>query len=196
MGERDWRAQKREATRRRLTAAAFALFDERGYDVVSVGEIAHAAGVSVPTFYAYFRTKEHVPFPDQDPAWIEALLGAQPEDLPLPERVRRGLQAMLATLPPDEEHALLRRWQLALREPAVRSRVADREAASVEVLAAALGVDRADSDDAGSAGAARIVVVTACMAASTASFLRWAATEGRRPLPELVDEAFAALRSI
>lgn len=196
MGERDWRALKRDATRRRLTEAAFALFDERGYDVVPVGDIAQAAGVSVPTFYAYFRTKEHVPFPDQDPAWITGLLAAQPEDLPLPERVRRGLQSMLASAPADEQHALLRRWQLALREPAVRSRVADREATSVEVLAAALGVDRAGSDDAGSTGAASIVVVTACMAASTASFLHWAATGGRRPLSELIDEAFAALRSI
>lgn len=193
---RDWRAQKRAATRRRLTDAAFALFAERGYDAVSVGDIAAAADVSVPTFYAYFRTKEHVPFPDQDPVWIRALLDAQPAELPLPERVRRGLQAMIAALPPEEEGAALLRWQLALGEPAVRSRVADREAASIEALARALGVDRAGSDRNGSDGAARIVVVTACMAASTASFLHWAATGGQRPLSELIDESFSALRSI
>ncbi len=78
MVQRDWRAQKRDATRRRLSTAAFALFAERGYDAVSVGDIAQAAGVSVPTFYAYFRTKEHVVLPDQDALWIDFHLTRQP----------------------------------------------------------------------------------------------------------------------
>ncbi len=187
----DWRDQKRDATRLRLTEAAFALFDEVGYEATSVGDIAAAAGVSVPTFYAYFRTKEHVVFPDQDGAWLTGLLAEQPPDLPLPERVRRGLQRLVSQLTEADEQALLHRWRLALTTPALRSRGADRETATTALLVEALGVDPTTS-----AGSAQVVVVGACMTASTTAFLRWAATDGARPLDELIGEAFDALRSI
>ncbi len=187
----DWRERKREATRQRLIDAAFVLFDRNGYEATSVGDIAAAAEVSVPTFYAYFKTKEHVVFPDQDAAWIAGLLASQPQDLPLPERVRRGLQQMIGQLADTDHEALLRRWRMALTVPALRLRGADRENASTAALIDALGVDLATSR-----GAAQVVVIGACMTASTTAFLRWAATDGTRPLGELIDEAFDALRSI
>lgn len=191
MGGGDWRERKKDATRLRLTAAAFALFERDGYEATSVGDIATAAGVSVPTFYAYFRTKEHVVFPDQDVSLLGALLTAQPADLPLHERVRRGLQVLVGQLTETAAEDLLLRWQLALTVPALRSRGADRETASTAVLVDVLGIDLSTS-----AGAAQVVVIAACMTAATTAFLRWAATDGGRPLAELVDEAFAALRSI
>ncbi|TYB66780.1 TetR family transcriptional regulator [Nonomuraea sp. PA05] len=52
----------RELQRRRvheaLSTAAITLFLERGFDEVSVAEIAAAAGVSKPTLFKYFATKE------------------------------------------------------------------------------------------------------------------------------------------
>lgn len=191
MTREDWREKKRGATRLRLSQAAFALFERDGYEATSVGDIATAADVSVPTFYAYFRTKEHVVFPDQDGAWIAGLLTEQPADLPLPERVRRGLQRLVAQLTESDAQALLHRWWLALTVPALRSRGADRETASTAALVDVLGIDLSTSE-----GAAQVVVIGACMAASTTAFLRWAATDGERDLGELVDEAFEALRSI
>lgn len=191
MTGRDWRAQKRGATRRRLTAAAFALFDERGYETVSVGEIAHAAGVSVPTFYAYFHTKEHVVLPDQDLEWIHGHFVDQPVELGLTERIRRGLHAMVAGLGPQTRADLLRRWRLVLTVPALRLRAADREQTSSAVLAQALGIDLATAE-----GAADTVVVAACLTAATTAFLRWAAAGGEDSIPDLLDDAFVALRSI
>lgn len=191
MGGGDWRDRKRDATRQRLVDASFELFARHGYEATSVGEIAAAAGVSVPTFYAYFRTKEHVVFPDQDLVRIAGLLHEQPADLPLLERVRRGLQRAVATLSPTEARSLLDRWRLALTVPALRSRGSDRETASTAALVDELGVDLATSG-----GAAQVVVISACMTASTTAFLRWAATDGERPVSELIDEAFDALRSI
>ena len=188
---RDWRAQKRDATRRRLTAAAFAVFDERGYDAVSVAEIAHAAGVSVPTFYAYFRTKEHVVLPDQDALWIGDHFSRQPADLPLTERIRRGLRAMTDDLPPEVLAELLSRWSMVLASPALLLRAADRQHASTTVLGDQLGIDLTTSE-----GAADVVVIAACLTAATTAFMRWAATSGERVLGDLLDEAFAALRSI
>jgi TetR/AcrR family transcriptional regulator, mexJK operon transcriptional repressor len=48
--------QKRDA----LLATASLLFAERGYEATTADDIAAAAGVSVGTFYAYFRNKRQV----------------------------------------------------------------------------------------------------------------------------------------
>ncbi|MFC4119336.1 TetR/AcrR family transcriptional regulator [Nonomuraea zeae] len=52
------REQKKEQTRRRIAEVALRLFDERGYDAVTVNEIAEAAGVAKVTLFNYFPTKE------------------------------------------------------------------------------------------------------------------------------------------
>ncbi|CUR56270.1 TetR family transcriptional regulator [metagenome] len=48
----------------RLSEAAFALFEERGYDATTVDAIAERAGVGRTTFFRAFSTKEDVIFPD------------------------------------------------------------------------------------------------------------------------------------
>lgn len=52
------REDKKEATRHQLIWTAVELFDERGFDNVSVAEIAEAAGVSKMTVFNYFDVKE------------------------------------------------------------------------------------------------------------------------------------------
>ncbi|KQC37795.1 TetR family transcriptional regulator [Frankia sp. ACN1ag] len=52
------RARRRRRIHDALSAAAITLFLERGFDAVSVAEIAAAAGVSKPTLFAYFPAKE------------------------------------------------------------------------------------------------------------------------------------------
>ncbi|TDE54534.1 TetR family transcriptional regulator [Nonomuraea mesophila] len=52
------RERKKEQTRRRISEVALRLFDERGYDQVTVNEIAEAAGVAKVTLFSYFPTKE------------------------------------------------------------------------------------------------------------------------------------------
>ena len=59
------RQRKKMKTSRDLVEAAFALFDEKGFDNVTVEEIAHAAGVSRRTYFRYFPTKESVVFPER-----------------------------------------------------------------------------------------------------------------------------------
>jgi len=56
------RARQRAATRERLYAAAVDEFRRAGFERASVTDIARAAGVSRPNFYAHFPTREHVLF--------------------------------------------------------------------------------------------------------------------------------------
>ncbi|MEV4168985.1 TetR/AcrR family transcriptional regulator [Nonomuraea sp. NPDC049709] len=52
------RERKKEQTRRRISEVALRLFDERGYDAVTVNEVAEAAGVAKVTLFTYFPSKE------------------------------------------------------------------------------------------------------------------------------------------
>jgi len=50
----------------RLAQAAFALFDERGYEQATIDDIAERAGLGRATFFRHYRSKEDVIFPDHD----------------------------------------------------------------------------------------------------------------------------------
>jgi AcrR family transcriptional regulator len=84
---------KSATTRARLQREALRLFADRGYDETTIADIAAAAGVTQMTFFRYFPAKELVVVDDPyDPA-IAHSVAAQATDLPVVERVRRGLLA-------------------------------------------------------------------------------------------------------
>lgn len=51
---------KQEATKQRILDKALELFSERGYDSVSVGEIADAVGIKAPSLYNHFASKQAI----------------------------------------------------------------------------------------------------------------------------------------
>ena len=94
----DWRARKWEDTHRRIYDTALRLFQEHGFEQVSVGQIAAGAGVSVPTFYAHYPSKEHIVMQLPTAHDFAALLADQPADLPLTERIRRAVPLWLSAV--------------------------------------------------------------------------------------------------
>jgi AcrR family transcriptional regulator len=60
------RERKKAATRASIVEAAHELFLERGFDAVSVREIADRADVSPTTVFAHFPQKEALAFGDED----------------------------------------------------------------------------------------------------------------------------------
>lgn len=51
---------KQEDTRERILEQALELFSEKGYDSVSVGEIARAVGIKAPSLYNHFPSKQAI----------------------------------------------------------------------------------------------------------------------------------------
>jgi AcrR family transcriptional regulator len=88
------RALRGAATRALILEAAHAVLSERGYSSTSVDEIATRAGVSRPTFYAYFPDKL-------------AVVSALSDNLE--KEVLRGYQK-LAAMGPSPDRASLVNW--------------------------------------------------------------------------------------
>ncbi len=102
------RARRSQLMTTELEAVALELFAARGFDEVTVEEIASTARISVRTFYRYFTAKEAV-FQVQLDRRCEALrvaLAARPEDEAPLRSMRLALDAVVSAEDPD----LLRRW--------------------------------------------------------------------------------------
>src|SRR3974377_443505 len=76
------REQRQEALVAEVEQAALRLFDEQGFARVTVEDIALEAGISVRTFYRYFRTKEDVLLVRLrwEAEFLRAALAERPED--------------------------------------------------------------------------------------------------------------------
>jgi AcrR family transcriptional regulator len=94
------RERKRLETRNVLAAVALELFAERGFDAVTVNDIADRADVDPSTFYRHFTTKEAVIFADlgDRTGRIGDAIRAQPADRPLLETLRVGGKDLAAML--------------------------------------------------------------------------------------------------
>jgi AcrR family transcriptional regulator len=106
----------------RLTDAAFALFDERGFEHTTVDEIAERAGVGRTTYFRNFRSKEDVIFPDHDAilaAVQERLAASTPQTavVAVSEAARLVLQHYLA-----EGNRARSRFAITRSVPALRDR--------------------------------------------------------------------------
>ncbi len=75
MGASGLRERKRLLTHRSIAETAWALFAERGYEQVTVADVARVAAVSEATIFNYFRTKEALVFDGME-AFEAALLDA------------------------------------------------------------------------------------------------------------------------
>jgi AcrR family transcriptional regulator len=99
MADHGLRERKKQATRRLISNVATGLFIERGFEEVTVAEIAEAAGVSKMTVFNYFPRKEDL-FLDRHAdrlAELTTVLRSRAEGVSAVEALRRHQQALLAS---------------------------------------------------------------------------------------------------
>jgi AcrR family transcriptional regulator len=92
------RVRKKMQTRRQIADAAAALFATRGYDAVTVADIARQAEVSEQTVYNFFPSKEQLVI-DEDAAFEARLVGmirGRPAGTRIADAVRAGAHAFLS----------------------------------------------------------------------------------------------------
>ncbi|QZY15410.1 TetR/AcrR family transcriptional regulator [Streptomyces decoyicus] len=143
------RERKKLRTRQRISGEATLLFIRRGFDNVTVAEVARAAEVSTMTVFNYFPRKEDL-FLDRIPEGRELLTrtvrerGADESPLAALRRLTLGLLAErhpLAGVGEGFEHF----WRTVLDSPALRARgreaVEEMEDALAVLLAEAVGGD-------------------------------------------------------
>jgi AcrR family transcriptional regulator len=184
----DWRSRRWEATHQRIYETTMQLFQDHGFERVNVGQIASAAGISVPTFYAHYPSKEHVVMQLPTAEQMAALLADQPADLPVADKIRRAAPMWFAQWSPEAREDMLARWRIVASTPALRTRAAEFERTTAGLVANVL-----PAQSGASLTPADAVVINAFLSAYTAGLLAWADSNGERKLEELVEEAFQAL---
>jgi AcrR family transcriptional regulator len=184
-GTQDWHARRWDETHQRIYDTAIRLFQEHGFEQVSVRQIAGEAGVTGPTFYAHYKSKEHLVMQLPTAEELTALLATEPGDLPVGERIRRAVPVWFASWSPEYREAQLARWRLIATTPVLRTRAAAFERTTAGMVADAL-------PKGGTAGGESIVV-NAYLTAYTAGLLAWADGNGEGKLEELIDAAFDML---
>jgi AcrR family transcriptional regulator len=181
------RERKKQETREAIAAVAMRLFHERGYDEVTVAEVAAAADVSEKTVFNYFPAKEDLVFSRREPS--QARLVAAIRDLgpgePLTVPFRRHTDDFLAQLEqrPLEELTFVPR--LVANSSALRERLFIGWEREIEVLAPVL------AERAGVPHDDLVARVVARSLAWTHRLVFRAALEGLvagRPRPELAAE--------
>jgi AcrR family transcriptional regulator len=185
------RERKKAKTRRTIQDHALRLFAEQGYDATTVDQIAEAAEISPSTFFRYFATKEDLVIEDEyDPMVIELFL-AQPEALGPVAAMREAMRGAFEQIYTAEQGQLLQRTKLQLEVPAIRARTLNNQFSMANAMAqAAARRYRREVDD-----YAVQVFAAACVGALMPAITRWAASDGKESLPDLVDAALAQLES-
>ncbi|MEU8460420.1 TetR/AcrR family transcriptional regulator [Streptomyces sp. NPDC029003] len=138
------RESKKLRTRRQLAATALELFLERGFDAVSVADVAAAAEVSKPTLFRYFPSKEDLlldRFADHQDEAARIVRDREPGRTPL-RAVREHFVAALAERDPItglcDHPDVLAFQRLLYSTPSLESRMAHYTAREVELLVAVL----------------------------------------------------------
>jgi AcrR family transcriptional regulator len=175
------RERKKERTRRAIATAARDLFAERGFDTVTVAEVARAADVSEATVFNYFPAKEDLFYSGMDTfeaELVEAVRARAPGESAL-TAFRRVVLARSDRLATEEARSLIERaGRMISASPALQA----RERAIVErytgELAAALAAESglaADDVEAWAAAGALMGVQRRLVA-----YVRAEVREGRR----------------
>lgn len=153
MAEQGLRERKKERTRHLIATTAHSLFVERGFDAVTVAEVARRADVSVATVFNYFPTKEDLVYSQLEAfqtALVDAIANRGP-GVPVSAAFRGFVfeypQGLLADHDPDAMDDLAAGARMIAGSPALQARERQTFDACVASLAAVLAAEVGGPDD-------------------------------------------------
>jgi AcrR family transcriptional regulator len=146
----DRRARKKAQTRAEVLRTAQALFAERGFDAVTISDIATAADVAVQTVFNHFAGKEELFFADRMP-WLDGPADAvrhRPEGV-APLAALRAYSTDLVAWALEQNGSAERRALVATLQasPALRAALPAVHQQAERRLAAALAAAWQDADE-------------------------------------------------
>ncbi|MDR6974585.1 AcrR family transcriptional regulator [Streptomyces sp. 3330] len=170
MSETGLRERKRQRMYQAVSDIAVRLFIERGFDAVSVAEVAAAAEISKPTLFRYFPTKEDLVLhriADHEQEAARVVTAARADGVaPLPALRRHFLDGLAAADPVTglNDHPQVRAFHsLLYGTPSLVARLYGYLERSETALAGALAAELPDALDARLA-AGQIVAVRRILA--------------------------------
>src|SRR3954451_25197142 len=118
------RERKKQQTREQIARVAMKLFAKRGFDAVTVAEVADAAGVSEKTVFNYFPAKEDLVFPDGEPRWLRLLnaIRERPAGTSVVQPFRDETNAFLDRVARGPVEDIVARPRLVMGSAALRDR--------------------------------------------------------------------------
>ena len=143
------RERKKRETREAIARAAWKLFVRRGFDAVTVADIARAANVSEKTVFNYFPTKEDLVFGagmQRTAALIEAVR-ARPPGASIVEPFRRWTMDYLDRVEHDPVDALTAIPRLVMRSDQLRARLFVGWEQEAALLGPVIAEEVGESDD-------------------------------------------------
>jgi TetR/AcrR family transcriptional regulator, regulator of mycofactocin system len=178
-------------THAQIEAAAFRLFAERGFDAVTMTDIAGEVGVGRRTLFRYFESKNDIPWGQFDRTLdgFRAILAETPDDVPLADAVQRAV-LRFNEYPADARPPHRDRMRLILETPALQAhsvlRYAEWRAVIAEYVAERRGLLPTDT--------LPRTVGSVCLALAISAYEGWLA-DPDGDLAALLDETMASLRS-
>jgi len=184
------RQEQRDFAGAEITRRAISLFVERGYEEVTVDEIAAAAGISARTFFRYFPSKSDVLRQHQRFLFdrLTRALAARPAAESPNVALRKAFLAT-AEMRSDDSARFVSIGQLLIRDDTSLAHAFAFEAARIDELIQVL-VERGAIHDLDLEA-----MVGALLGASQASFRYWVRNPDEAPLIELMQRAFRHVKS-
>ena len=140
------RERKKQRTREQIIERAMALFDERGFDHVTIADIAAAADIAPRTFFSYFPSKDDVVYHDFDAYFgtFEAQMRERGDDVTTLDVLRDFVAGVVGRMDPRDPAERCRR-RVVDASPALqqhdRELIARFETLIADGMAQDLGVD-------------------------------------------------------
>jgi AcrR family transcriptional regulator len=132
------RERKKRLTRKAILETAHRLFSERGFEDVTVAEIADAANISVKTLFTYVRSKEELLFTDERCVLDAVVAAVRNRRLGQTPLVAAATALLAAVDEKDPARNLEGFRRMAGASPAARSRLRALWEETEDALAAAL----------------------------------------------------------